>query len=598
MANTSFLNVSELSFDGIKNNLKTYMKNQAVFADYDFEGSNLGALVDILAYNTYMNSFYLNMVGSESFLDSSVIKSSVVSHAKELNYVPRSKTSARAKVTFTINTGGAAPRFVVIPENYSVKTTVDGINMDFTTSEAIVVYPSNGQYVSDQVYVYEGKIVTETFNVTSDTRFTLQSENVDTNSIRVYVQNSSTDTTTVEYTLAENLVNVNAQSKVFFIQGYKSNQYELVFGDGVAGKAISVGNVVKVKYRSTNGTTGNKASVFSASAKINGLYTVTVTTNSIASDGALAETTDSIKFYAPRHFTTQYRAVTRDDYVNLIRARYPQIQTVNVYGGEDADPPQYGRVLISLIPNSSIPFVSDELKSDIINYLKTKSITTEPIIVDPQYLYVDVSSLVFYDPSATTKTQGALTTLAKNAIQNYNNTYLTEFGNDLRKSKLQAMIDSADSSFVSNQTQLRASYKIKPIRTINNKYYINFGNALSRTNYYGYNPGDERVINSSAFKYYRADTGIVYDAYISDDGNGKLIVYYISANNPYEILNSNIGTIDYSTGKLSFDITVQEYINSIDISAKLLYDDITVNNTIFLAIDFSKINVTLQVYNA
>jgi hypothetical protein len=598
MANTSFLNVSELSFDGIKNNLKTYMKNQAVFADYDFEGSNLGALVDILAYNTYMNSFYLNMVGSESFLDSSVIKSSVVSHAKELNYVPRSKTSARAKVTFTINTGGAAPRFVVIPENYSVKTTVDGINMDFTTSEAIVVYPSNGQYVSDQVYVYEGKIVTETFNVTSDTRFTLQSENVDTNSIRVYVQNSSTDTTTVEYTLAENLVNVNAQSKVFFIQGYKSNQYELVFGDGVAGKAISVGNVVKVKYRSTNGTTGNKASVFSASAKINGLYTVTVTTNSIASDGALAETTDSIKFYAPRHFTTQYRAVTRDDYVNLIRARYPQIQTVNVYGGEDADPPQYGRVLISLIPNSSIPFVSDELKSDIINYLKTKSITTEPIIVDPQYLYVDVSSLVFYDPSATTKTQGALTTLAKNAIQNYNNTYLTEFGNDLRKSKLQAMIDSADSSFVSNQTQLRASYKIKPIRTINNKYYINFGNALSRTNYYGYNPGDERVINSSAFKYYRADTGIVYDAYISDDGNGKLIVYYISANNPYEILNSNIGTVDYSTGKLSFDITVQEYINSIDISAKLLYDDITVNNTIFLAIDFSKINVTLQVYNA
>ena len=597
MANTSFLNVSELSFDGIKNNLKTYMKNQAVFADYDFEGSNLGALIDILAYNTYMNSFYLNMVGSESFLDSSVIRSSVVSHAKELNYVPRSKASARAKVTFTINTGGAAPRFLVIPENYVVKTTVDGINMDFTTSEAIVVYPNNGQYVSEQVFVYEGKIVTETFNVASDTRFTLQSENVDTSSISVFVQNSAVDTTTEEYSLAESLVNVNAQSKVFFVQGYKSNQYEIVFGDGVAGKAISVGNIVRVKYRSTNGTTGNKASVFSASAKIDGLYTVSVSTNLPASDGASAETTDSIKFYAPRHFTTQYRAVTRDDYVNLIRSRYPQIQTVNVYGGEDADPPQYGRVLISLIPNSSIPFVSDELKADIVNYLKTKSITTEPVIVDPQYLYVEVDSLVFYDPTLTNKTQGALTTLAKNAVQSYNNTYLTEFGNDLRKSKLLAMIDNADPSFVSNQTQLRAIYKIKPIRTINNKYNISFGNELSRTNYYAYNPGDERVINSSVFQYYRADNGTVYDAYISDDGAGKLIIYYISANNPYEILESNIGTIDYFTGKLSFDITVQEYINSIDISAKLLYDDITVNNTIFLAIDFSKINVTLQVYN-
>lgn len=594
MANTSFLDVSELSFDGIKTSLKTYLQNQAVFTDYDFEGSNLSALLDILSYNTYMNSFYLNMIGSESFLDSSVIRSSVISHAKELNYVPRSKASARAKVTFSINTGGAAPRFVVIPENYTVKTTVDNVTMDFTTSEAIIVYPKNGQYISDSVYVYEGKIVTETFNVASDTRFTIQSENVDISSIKVYVQNSVTDTTTNEFTYAESLVDVNSLSKVFFIQGYKSNQYEIVFGDGVAGVAVVPGNVVKIKYRSTNGTLGNKASVFTTTTKISGIYTISVTTNTVASDGSDAENTDSIKFYAPRHFTTQYRAVTKDDYINLIRQRYPQIQTVNVYGGEDADPPQYGRVIISLIPNSSVPLVSDSLKEDIIAYLKTKSITTEPIIVDPEYLYVEVDTTVLYDPKLTTKTTGAITTLVKNAIQGYDSTYLTEFGNDLRKSKLVRLIDDSDTSIISNQTSLRAVYKISPIRSIKNKYKISFGNALDRTTLYAYNSGETRVIDSTAFTYYKSDIGVFYTAYISDDGKGNLVIYYISPTNPFEILESNIGTVDYANGYLEFYINPYAYTNTIDIYARTAADDITVNNAIFLKIDYSKINVSLQ----
>ena len=238
---------------------------------------------------------------------------------------------------------------------------------------------------------------------------------------------------------------------------YNNNQYEVVFGDGVVGTAIQPGNIVRIKYRSTNGTAGNKASSFSPSSKIeNNMYTVSVATNSIAINGAEAETIDSIKFYAPRHYTTQYRAVTRDDYINLIRERYPQIRTVNVYGGEEADPPQYGRVFISLIPDSTIPLVPDELKYDIIRYLKTKSITTEPYIVDPEYIFIEVSTSVLYDPNATTLTPGALTTAIKNTISDFDMNNLTEFGSDLRKSRLAAAIDNTDNSVISNSKIGRA----------------------------------------------------------------------------------------------------------------------------------------------
>ena len=205
MANTGFLDVSELSFDGIKNNLKTFMKSKTQFKDYDFEGSNLNSLLDVLSYNTYMNAFYLNMIGSEMFLDSSQLRNSIVSHAKELNYIPRSRTSARAKVTFAINTGGDIPINVVIPENYTIRTIIDGINMDFTTDESITVNRSDVGYVSDSVYVYEGKIVYEFFTVDGTVRYSLDSSNIDTNSIRVTVINSASDTSNTIYTKADTL---------------------------------------------------------------------------------------------------------------------------------------------------------------------------------------------------------------------------------------------------------------------------------------------------------------------------------------------------------------------------------------------------------
>jgi len=425
MANTGFLSVSDASFDGIKNNLKTFMKSKTEFQDYDFEGSNLNAMIDVLSYNTYMNCFYLNMIGSEMFLDTVQMKDSAVSHAKELNYFPRSRTSAKALVTFTINTGAETPASVVIPENYMLRAKSDQTYLDFTTDEDIIVYNVNGVYSSGPVYIYEGKIVTEYFTVDTGAKFILQSENIDTNSLKVTVIKSDIDSSNSIFTYSDTILGIDSESEVYFIQGYKENQYEIIFGDGITGKKLTNGNIVKVKYRSTNAELGNRISNFSITQKLENIYNVTVSTNAIAVDGSEREDTESIKFYAPRHFTTQNRTVTKDDYINMIRNQFPQIKTVGVYGGEDAVPPQYGKVIITPIPYGTVPFVSSQLKKAIISYLSTKTLTTEPLIYDPEYLYLKIVTNVSFNPSLTTKSSTQLISDITQKIREYDTLYLT-----------------------------------------------------------------------------------------------------------------------------------------------------------------------------
>jgi len=597
MANTGFLSVSELSFDGIKNNLKSYLQAQAQFNDYDFEGSNLSALLDVLSYNTYMNSFYLNMIGSEAFLDSSQIKSSVVSHAKELNYLPRSRSAAKAQVVFTINTGADTPSFVTIPKHYTVKATSSSATYYFSTDSELIVYPVGGIYQSDPVYVYEGKIVNEYFTAGTDDRFVLSSENVDTSSIEVTVIKSISDTSNTQFLKAETLYGLNSNSQVYFVQGYKSNQYEVVFGDGIFGKLLDNGNIVKVTYRSTNGVDGNKFSDFESSVNVeSGKYTVLTTTNIAAAHGSEREDIDSIKFYAPRHFTTQERAVTKDDYINLVRAKFPEIKTVSAYGGEDANPPQYGKVILTLIPNGNIPLVPDEMKADIIAYLKSKSITTEPIIKDPEYLYIEVSTNVSYNPSLTTKTALQIKTDVINQIKLFDETYFTDFGNDLRKSKLVSFIDAADGSIVSNDTNVRAVYKIAPRKTYREKIDFSFSNALYRPVKYPYAVGETEIVRSSTFSYEK--DGVIYNtARLTDDGEGKLRIYYTSPYSSVNMLETNVGTVDYTTGALSFYLKAYDYISTINIYAKTNTPDILVQDTKYLRIDSSLINVNVLPYS-
>jgi hypothetical protein len=548
MANTGFLSVSETSFDGIKENLKTFLKSKTEFKDYDFEGSNLSSLLDVLSYNSYMNAFYLNMIGSEMFLDTTQIKESAVSHAKELNYLPRSRTSARAQVTLTINTGNDLPATVVVPENYVLRTTVDNKNLEFSTNEDIIIYNKNGVYSTGKIYVYEGKIVNEFFPVDTDKRYILQSENVDINSIKVTVINSDTDSSNTVYTYKDSLLGLNSTSEVYFLQGYKSNQYEVVFGDGISGKKLTNGNIVKITYRSTNGELGNKVSSFNTTRKIEEKYDVTVTTNIIATDGSEREDTSSIKFYAPRHFTTQNRAVTKEDYVNLIREKFPQIKTVGVYGGEDAVPPQYGKVIITPIPYGSIPFISSQLKRSITDYLMTKTMTTEPLIYDPEYLYLKVVTNVSYNPTLTSKTANQLKTELTQKIKDYDSTYLTEFGNDFRKSKLMSMIDSTDPSIISNDTTVRMLYKIVPVKTVTQRINFSFSNALYRPLQYEYQPYEQEVLQSSLFSYIK--NGVSYsNALITDDGVGNLRICY-NLSGVRIVIEPNIGSVNYTTGDM------------------------------------------------
>jgi hypothetical protein len=589
MANTGFLSVSETSFDGIKNNLKTFLKTKTEFQDYDFEGSNLSSLLDVLSYNTYMNAYYLNMLGSEMFLDSSQLKESAVSHAKELNYLPRSRTSSKALVTFTINTGGTLPASIIIPEDCVIRTVVDNVSLDFTVPEDIIVTSASGVY-SVQTYVYEGKIVEEFFTVNGATKYILQSENIDTNSIKVHVINSSADSTNSQYSYAESLVGLTPQSEVYFLQGYRDNRYEIVFGDGVLGKALTNGNIVKVKYRSTNGEFGNRASNFSTTSKVDG-YDINVTTNLVAVDGSEREDTETIKFYSPRFYSAQNRGVTRDDFEALVRQKFPQIRTVGVYGGEDAVPPLYGKVIIIPVPYGNIPILSDQLKKEIVNYLSTKTITTEAVIRDPEYLFIEIYSSVKFDPTVTTKTATQLKTDIIQTIKSFDANNLDEFGSDFRKSKLVAAIDDTDPSILSNDTTVRAIYKIAPQRTVTQKIEFSYGNALYRPLQYVYLETEPEVFKSNVFTYDKNST--LYNAYISDDGVGTIRIYYINQGGQRIILEPNIGTIDYTTGDVSFDLNPFNYSGSIDLYAKMNDQDITVKESKFLRIDYSKITINV-----
>jgi hypothetical protein len=591
-----FLDVSELSFDGIKTNLKAYLKNRPEFIDYDFEGSNLAVLLDLLSYNTYMNSYYLNMIGSESFLDSAQVKSSVVSHAKELNYIPSSRTSPRAQVTFTINTGTNTPKTVVIPELFTIKATVNNTSMDFTTDSTTVVYQNtDGNYVSAPMYVYEGKIVNEYFTYPNTSKFVLQSPNIDINSIKVIVTNSSTDFSNSVFLMADTLLGLKPTSNVYFVQGYNNDQYEVVFGDGVFGRALSPGNIVNVRYRSTNGELGNKVYAFSSPNQVDN-YSISVATIIPAAHGSERESIDSIKFHAPRHFTTQNRAVTKDDYINLIREKYVEIKALNVYGGEDVNPPQYGKAIISMIGNGNNPILPDDLKSDIIDYLKTKSIVTEPVIVDPKFIYAAITADVYYNPSLTSKTQIQLQTNVLNQINQYETDYLSDFGSSIRGSKLSSYIDNSDASIISNDLQLKAIYKITPRRTISDAVVFTFENPIDRTYLYPYNLLETPVVQSSTFVF-NNNGNLISNARIVDDGKGNLQVVYASATLPMNILVPYIGTVNYKTGEFNFFINAYDYINSISIFTKFLQNDITVDKNLYLEIDYSNLNINMIPYH-
>jgi hypothetical protein len=486
MANAR-LNISDLDFDQIKQNLKSYLQQQNTFQDYDFEGAGLSVLLDILAYNTHYNSYYLNMVANESFLDTAILRDSVVSHAKTLGYTPQSITAPEALINITIETSNTTPDIVTIPRGTTFSSSlIDTQSYSFVMLEDVTATKSNTSFYYDSVKIYEGTLPTYSFTYNQNSNpkrtFTLPDSGIDTTTIKVSVVPNSGNTLTQVYNAVTDILEVTSESTVYFLQEGKNGQFQLSFGDGVLGKALDDGSIISVSYLITSGDAANKADDFVPNSAINGLTNITITTVTVAAGGSARESIDSIKFGAAAQFSTQNRLVTFKDYETFLKRSYPNIDSLSVWGGEDEIPPVYGKVFVSLKPKENY-FITETEKQRIIDeIIKPKSIvavSTE--IVDPKYLYILVENYVQYDKTKTTSTSVAIKDAIKNSIINYKDTFLNKFASTFVLSKMQDYVDSVDlNTITGSETILRLQKRFEPLLNSASTYQIEFNAPLHR----------------------------------------------------------------------------------------------------------------------
>lgn len=587
----SSINLTSLDFDTIKDNLKTYLKNQNQFKDYDFEASNMSVLLDVLSYNTHLNAMYLNMVGNEMFLDSSILRNSVLSHAKELNYLPRSFRSAYANVNIKIVTSDASVTNVTIPKGTSFTGKVSSRNYSFVTSENISV-GGNLTFFANNVLIYEGNYITDSYiiNDANPENYIMKNQRVDTSSITVDVIEDNGATPLV-YNLASSLFNLDENSKNFFLQQNVDGKYEVVFGDGIIGRKPKDGSVISINYRVCNGEFPNGIRSFTADGSIIPSDTITVTVNAAAAGGSVSETIESIKFNAPRAFTTQERAVTAEDYSTLLKANFSEINDIIAYGGEETDPPQYGKVIISLDLQGSdkIPV---SRKDAYYSFLKKRTpLSIDPIFKEPEYTYIRVDSNIKYNINTTTLSSNDIKSLAVSKILAYNDTYLDGFGKTLRNSKLITDIDASHTSVISNDTTFYMIKRLTPALGTLQNIDVDFGSQLrddvpQLEDSHGQN--DVSIIFSSTF------TVDGVNAVIEDDGDG--IIRLMAEENNRHTLLKEIGTVNYSTGQVKLSsFKVDSYPgNYIKLYARPLDKDITSSRNIILSIVNEDINITVN----
>jgi hypothetical protein len=486
MANAR-LQISDLDFDQIKQNLKSYLQQQTTFQDYDFEGSGLSVLLDILAYNTHYNSYYLNMVANESFLDTAILRDSVVSHAKTLGYTPYSTTAPMATINVTVESGNTSPDVITVPRGYSFSSSlIDSTSYNFTLLNDAVATKSGTAYYFEDLQIYEGMLNTYqfTYNQTSNPKstFILPGVGIDTNTIKVTVTPNSGNTFTEVYNLATDILDVTVASSVFFLQEDKSGNYKIYFSDGTVGKALEDGAVITVSYLISKGTAANKASDFVANAPINGLTQIAVTTKNAAAGGSSRESIDEIKFSAASQFSSQNRLVTFKDYESYIKKNYPNVDSLSVWGGEDEVPPSYGKVYIALKPKTNY-YISETEKQRIVDeIIKPKAIVAVSAqIRDAKYLYLLVKNTVKYDKTKTVSSTNAIKNSIRNAIINYSNTYLNKFNSTFILSKLQETIDGVDTNTIAgSETILRLEKRFSLKLGQSTTYEIDYNALLHR----------------------------------------------------------------------------------------------------------------------
>ena len=542
------LEISQLNFDQIKANLKQYLSNQNTFKDYDFEGSGMAVLLDLLAYNTHYLSYHANIAANEMFIDTADLRPSIVSLAKALGYTPNSVRAPFADINVVVN--GATGATLTMNAGTQFTTTVDNVNYNFVTIGSNTISPVDGVYTFSNLKIYEGTYVSYNYTANTtdvDQKFLINSENADTSTLTVQVQESATDTTTNTYTRATSITELDSDSKVYFLQESDDGKFEVYFGDGVVGKAIANGNIVILKYVVTNKTAANGASSFALSGNIGGNTNVTITVNSNAANGSEAETKESIKFKAPKSYSAQDRAVTVDDYKVKVEEIYSNAGSVSAWGGEDNDTPFYGRVYISIKPTTGST-LTDTTKTDIITQLKKFSVASvTPVIVDPETTSVLLTSTIKYDEKQTTKTSTEIKTLVTNAVTNYNTNTLQKFDSVLRYSKLLETIDDADTSILSNITTLKLRKTFTPTLSTSTNYTVNFSNALYNP-HSGHNTSSGGILSSTGFKV--ANDSNVY--FFDDDGEGNVRRYYL-VGSVRTYVDNTAGTITYSSGAIAIN---------------------------------------------
>ena len=591
------LEVSELDFDDIKSNLKTFLQNQSEFQDYNFEGSGFAVLLDLLAYNTHYLGFNANMLANEMYLDSADIRKNIVSLAKMLGYTPTSPKAPTAVIDILVN--NASGTSITMPKGTVFTTSVDGTSYQFVTNAANTITPSSGVYRFSSVSIYEGTLVTFKYTVDSsdpDQRFIIPSVNADTSTLRVQVQNSAVDTTVTTYTIATGITELSSTSKVYFLQEGEDGKFEVYFGDGIIGQSLSDGNIVILEYIVTNKTEANGASSFTLSGNIDGFTNVTITTVSSAQGGAEAQSKESIRYNAPLQYAAQDRAVTTSDYETLVQEIYPNAQSVSAWGGEDDETPVYGVVKIA-IKAASGSTLTDATKTSIVTQLKKYNVASvRPQIVDPETTTILLTSNVKYDERATTKTRDTLRSEIISALNTYNTNTLQKFDSMFRYSKIVELIDDTDTSILSNITTLRIRKTFTPTISSSTRYDVYFRNSI-------YNPHTGQksmsggVLESSGFKV--PNDSNVY--FLDDDGSGNVRRYYlVSGVRTY--VNNTQGTINYTTGQITINsLTVASVENIrgasstvIELTVQPNSNDIVPVRDQILSIDTANSSITVE----
>ena len=592
------LDISELDFENIKGSLKRFLSNQNEFKDYDFEGSSLAILLDLLAYNTHYLAYNANFVANEMFLDTVQLRSNVASLAKLVGYTPNSARAPIADLKLVINDGTGS--IITIPAGTKFTSSIDDLTYSFVTVADKTVQPVDGVYTAQSLNVYEGTYVSYNYTYDEqdiDQRFLISSDRVDTTTIKVVIQNSASDVTTNVYTKATSITELNGTSKVFFLQEAEDGQYEIYFGDGVIGKKLDDGNIINVSYVVTNKTEANGATAFTLSGSISGFTDITVTVNSSAQGGAEPESLQSIKRNTPDFYSSQDRAVTIEDYKSKVKQLYANTQAVSAWGGEDAETPFYGRVYISILPTSGSN-LTDSTKARIVTDLKKYSVASvTPVIVDPETTNVLLTSTIKFDEKVTTKTSDTLKSNIITTITNYNANTLQSFDTIFRHSKLTGLIDDTDESILSNITTVRLRKSFIPTIGSSTKYTINFANALYNP-HSGHASVEGGILSSTGFKIDGDTTNIWF---LDDDGQGNVRRYRMDGS-VRSYGNSTQGTIDYSTGKVevnSLNVSNIENIRGaastvIEVTVKPNSNDLVPIRNQILEIDVANSSVTVE----